>query len=187
MAITKRSVKGSALTFAEMDANWDEAAAPSGYTEGSSVATTSGTSIDVTGIPAGTTSILVYIEGLSNAANFSPGLTIGASSGFETSGYDTNLKFFSTAITSESSTVDFAVATSPQWNGSEVADGLFELTLIDSSAFTWFCKADIQRLTTVYYMSMGVKSLSAELDRFSLVTSYGTGAWDAGTLYYWYK
>ena len=32
MALTKRSVKGSALTFAEMDANWDEVSAAGGLT-----------------------------------------------------------------------------------------------------------------------------------------------------------
>ena len=61
---------------------------------GTAVASTSGTSIDFTGIPAGVRRITVMFQGVSSNSTGSPQVQLGTSGGYVTSGYLSAADFF---------------------------------------------------------------------------------------------
>jgi len=185
MAVTKRSVKGSALTFAEMDANWDEAGG--GLILGTPVATTSGSSITVISIPSGTKFISMTFNAVSLNGNNSPRIRIGDSGGIATSGYISRAQKFITPHNAlDNSTAGFDVLPNDDWSASETFNGVFNLTKSSGSSNTWVGWGIVNRATAFTYMWYGIKALSAELDRFSLTTNDGSDTFDAGELGYVY-
>jgi hypothetical protein len=170
----------SASTFWRGDASW--AAISAGFTLGTPVATTSGTSIDFTGIPAGVKQIIISFVGVSTNGTSNKLLQIGDSGGIETTGYTSNSHVFNGA------TIGFSTAASGYAIQSIVAsqqlNGSITLTLENSSAFTWagtglLCDTVAGDIT---FTTAGTKSLSAVLDRVRLTTSGGTDTFDAGQI-----
>jgi hypothetical protein len=170
----------SASTFWRGDGAW--AAISAGYTLGTPVATTSGTSIDFTGIPAGVKQIIISFVGVSTNGTSNKLLQIGDSGGIETTGYTSNSHVFNGA------TIGFSTAASGYAIQSIVAshqlNGSITLTLENSSAFTWagtglLCDTVAGDIT---FTTAGTKSLSAVLDRVRLTTSGGTDTFDAGQI-----
>ena len=138
-----------------------------GFTLGTEQAATSGTSVTFTGIPSGTTMIIVMLEAVSFTAGAGTDLdlTIGDSGGLETAGYVSTGASVLAGLTFVSSTASFVVDND---SDGDTWSGQFFLTLKDSSNFTWICshsfKGDIGGLN----IGAGDKSLSAELTQLSL-------------------
>ena len=141
-------------------------------------ATTSGTSIDFTGIPAGVKEIKVMLDGVSTNGSSRRQIVIGDAGGFETSGYvgeidngiDDTVDAFSSGFIFElgggASAVDF---------------GIITLVLANSSDNTWVMGAQIgdtgsQRTFT----SGGAKALSGVLTQVRISTENGSDTFDAG-------
>jgi len=157
-------------------ANGQAVVAPSsGLTLGTPVATTSGTAIDFTGIPAGVKQIVFSFEGVTNTASDNYWIQIGDSGGIETTGYNSYFTGVSTI-----SIVSITSAFGIRRNGSDV-DGSCYFSLIDASTNTWAFSALLQNPgVSNMLISSGEKSLSATLDRVRLTTSGGTGTFNGG-------
>ena len=141
------------------------------------VATTSGTSIDLTSIPSWVRRITVLFDGVSTSGISPVLLQLGDSGGIETSGYSssiggitgTNLCSYSTYSSG------FGLA------GDNTVNTRFGfLTLVNSGGNTWIASGtcDIGGLGSGF--SQGAKTLSATLDRVRLTTVNGTDTFDAG-------
>ena len=149
-----------------------------GITLGTEQASTSGTSIDFTGIPAGVRKIEVTLVGVSGSGTSNFLIQIGDSGGVETSGYlsqaatDGAVRATSTAGFIITSTITAATNTR----------GTIIFSLEDSTDFTWTSIGMTYESNGVMNMSAGSKSLSAELDRIRITTVNGSDTFDAGAI-----
>ena len=161
--------------------------AAAGLTLGTPVATTSGTTINVTSIPSGTKFISITFNAVSLNGNNSPRIRIGDSGGIETSSYvSLAQKLIASSNAGASSTAGFDVLPNDDWGAAETFNGVFNLVKESGSSNTWTGWGIVNRATAQTYMWYGIKALSAELDRFQLTTNDGSDTFDAGELGYVY-
>ncbi len=158
-----------------------------GITLGTPVATTSGTSVEITGIASGTKLIVIDFTGVSTNGTSALTVRIGDSGGIEPTGYDcavVNITTGGTVTNSTGITSGFQVSTTVV--ASETRKGMLILSLQNSSSNTWQASGDIRYSGsgTGVDMTSGNKSLSAELDRFSITTVGGANTFDAGEINY---
>jgi|GEM_PF-1594291 len=150
-------------------------------TLGTPVAATSGTYIDFTGIPAGTKRIKVLLYSVSTTGTSPFLVQLGDSGGIETTGY-VGLGTGGGGYTAN--TNGFLVMRSVA--AASAHQGVVELNLIQeiSTTFRWAESGQVGTTNGVIYIteSVGVKSLSAELDRVRLTTIGGTDTFDTGTV-----
>lgn len=149
-------------------------------TLGTEQATTSGTSKDFTGIPAGTRRILINLVGVSKNGTSELLFQLGDAGGFEATGYLGASSTISTTVATTNYTTGFGVRSS---NAAHVIHGTMTLSLEDDVNFTWgasgtFAASD----SAVTYTSAGSKSLSAELTQIRVTMVNGTDAFDAGAI-----
>jgi hypothetical protein len=149
--------------------------------------TTSGTSIDFTGIPSWVKRITVMLNGVSTSSTSPVIIQLGDSGGIETSGYvgATGLSQFGTSGSGVLS-VGFTTDGNATLSGSMVRYGSVVIANIASN--TWIaqgCVGDtnFERVGVVG----GSKSLSAALDRVRLTTVNGTDTFDAGSVNIMYE
>jgi hypothetical protein len=156
------------------------AAGGSGFTLGTEQASTSGTSITFTGIPAGTKVIYIMFNAVSTNGTSVLLLQIGDSGGPEASGYTGR----STLLNGGAQTANGAGFRLVEGgNASASFNGMAILTLEDSTQFTWMELGQVTDEAAIGQTSgCGTKSLSAELDRVVITTVNGTDAFDAGAI-----
>ena len=147
---------------------------------GTSIASTSGTSIDFTGIPSWAKRITIMFNGVSTNGSSFPFLQLGDSGGIETTGYaSTGTELSSTATSSLSSTAGFGLQIG--WLSSLSFTGAVTLTLQESNLWVMtgtLYRVGVANLTVI----VGNKSLSATLDRIRITTVNGTDTFDAGSI-----
>lgn len=143
-------------------------------------ATTSGTSIDFTGIPAGVRRITIMLVGVSTNGTSNPLIQLGDAGGVETSGYLGSGSTMTSVVSSSNFTTGFGILAA---SAAAVMHGTVELSLQDAANFTWVATGIIgasngaATLTTA-----GSKSLSAELTRVRVTTVGGVDTFDAGAI-----
>ena len=155
---------------------FEDASAGGGYTLGTLQATTSGTSFNFSGIPSGTTQIVVnfnQVGFVTAGANFQ--IQIGDAGGIENTGYES---MAGNSSGSSASTSAFLLTRSA--SNSFVHSGSITLTLIDAATFLWAACGMLTGGTTLSY-SAGAKALSAELTQLTMSTTNGS-AFDAGSI-----
>jgi hypothetical protein len=153
-------------------------------TSGTSVASTSGTSIDFTGIPSWVKRITVMFNGVSWNNTVGPLVQLGDSGGVETTGYSTIAGNSSTASTASAGASTAGFGFQAGWDATTLFSGSLILSLLDVSTNTWVGQGILyaDSSTTDYAVSAsGVKSLSATLDRVR-VTSTAAVTFDAGSI-----
>ena len=149
-------------------------------TSGTAQASTSGTSIDFTGIPAWVKRITVMLTGVSTNGTSVPLLRIGTSSGIEATGY----------LGSTSNIVNGSTPTSTNTTGLGLAQAIDagaiyygHIVITSFGSNLWVMSAVLSRsdvaLTTVASSS---KTLSGTLDRVRITTVNGTDTFDAGSI-----
>ena len=153
-------------------------------TQATSVASTSGTSIDFTGIPSWVKRITVMFSGVSTNGLSTPWLIqIGDSGGIETSGYLGSGIRNTGAINSTTSfplSVDNSAAV--------LLNGSITIVLINSSTNLWAASGVFGTSNAAEVISVaGSKPLSATLDRVRITTTNGTDTFDAGTINIMYE
>jgi hypothetical protein len=155
-------------------------AAAGGFTLGTEQASTSGTSITFTGIPAGTKVIYIMFNAVSTNGTSVLLLQIGDSGGPEASGYTGR----STLLNGGAQTANGAGFRLVEGgNASASFNGMAILTLEDSTQFTWMEVGQVTDEVAIGQTSgCGTKSLDAELDRVVITTVNGTDAFDAGAI-----
>src|SRR5678815_541505 len=147
---------------------------------GTAVATTSGTSVDVTGIPSWVTAIDISFVGVSTNGTGAFQIQIGDAGGIETSGYTSSAIALATgAVGGILTATDSFLATSSSV-AAETYRGICRLVLENASSNTWTFSAMLSTATTIHVGS-GAKALSAVLDRVRL-TNAGGNTFDAGAL-----
>jgi len=154
--------------------------AASGITLATKQASTSGTSIDFTSIPAGTKRITIMFAGVSTTGTSDVIVQLGDSGGVETTGYSGN-NVDSTQSGGVVNNTGF-ILNNLQGAG-DGADGAVTLTLMDADTFMWVMTSTMSddASTNVFWTS-GTKTLSAELDRVRITTVTGSQTFDGGAI-----
>jgi len=144
------------------------------------VATTSGTAIDFTSIPAGVKRVtLLFSEtSLSGADDFL--IQLGDSGGFETSGYISSVGH---VIHGQNGNVRSSTAGFIAGGGDSSTKliGTMTLSLIVAGSFKWISALNVTQTTAVTQCGGGQKSLSAELTQVR-IDSTGSNTFDAGSV-----
>tara|TARA_R110000822_G_scaffold90405_2_gene208973 strand:- start:230 stop:877 length:648 start_codon:yes stop_codon:yes gene_type:complete len=143
---------------------------------GTPAATTSGASIDFTGIPSGVKEVKVLLNGVSTNGTSLICVQIGDSGGIEASGYLSGAFRHDTAATATAGFISSATTLAANFY-----DAVFTLALQSSSSNTWvnesgmYCDGDT-------FTGSGAKDLSAELTQIRLTTVGGSNTFDAGSV-----
>lgn len=150
-------------------------------TSGTVVATTSGTSIDFTGIPSWAKRITISISALSTNGTSPPTVRLGTSGGIQATGYTCiNSVLVSSGVT-VSDTAGFLLGVNTtNWSAGVTASGQIVLTLINAATGLWSCSGAVAGSGAMYFVA-GSKTLSGTLDRVRLTTANGTDTFDAGS------
>lgn len=149
--------------------------------------TTSGTSIDFTGIPSWVRRVTVIINGISTNGSSQTIVQLGTSSGFVTTGYLSYLSYVQNAgaVNSTSVTQGFGY-----WNGGGTDLRYTNMILSNITGNTWVQSHSgaLWNGTAAHsIMGGGNIALSGTLDRIRLTTVNGTDAFDAGSVNIMYE
>jgi hypothetical protein len=148
----------------------------SGIGSGTPVATTSGTSIDFTGVPAGVRRITVMFNAVSTNGSSNYLIRIGAGS-YESSGYSSTIWTTSTSIQSTAGFIVFSPV-----GAANNAVGIVQLSLLGSNVWVESGALAFGNTNSTGWTSAGQHSgLSGSLDRIRLTTVSGD-TFDAGSI-----
>ena len=145
---------------------------------GTAVASTSGTSIDFTGIPSWVKRVTVMFDGVSTNGTSDIIIQLGDSGGIEITGYTSSCNHFGTSPAPSTSTAGFLVLEEAVAAG--LASGHCIITNISST--TWIQSSNMADTQPANAIAAGNKALSATLDRVRITTVNGTDTFDAGTI-----
>jgi len=166
----------SGSIFARLNGVSVDLAASAGFTLGTPQASTSGTAITFTGIPAGTKHILVSWDGISTDGTSALLVQIGDAGGIEPSNY-VSATFDASGTTGQTAGFSITRATA----AAALQRGALSLTLENAATFTWSAFGVSHDSTPTGHAHSGTKSLSAELTQVS-VTSAAGDTFDAGEI-----
>jgi hypothetical protein len=151
-----------------------------GITSGTAVASTSGTSIDFTGIPSWVKRVTVMFNGVSTSGTSPRQIQLGAGS-VTTTGYTSSGFGWTGGTNGQSSTTGILFdgevpAAATNYNGVMTINGF--------GGNTWVASALIAATTgsVQQFMATGAITLSGTLDRVRITTVNGTDTFDAGSI-----
>ena len=149
---------------------------------GTQQASTSGTAITFSSIPAGVRKIQIMFSSVSTSGTSNVMIQIGDAGGVEATTY---LGAATTITTATPATANFTTGfgvTATTVAGMSL-HGVATLTLMNAATFTWAGTSIMGHSNaTTISMGAGAKSLSAELDRVVITTVGGADTFDAGTI-----
>lgn len=152
-------------------------------TQGTAVASTSGTSIDFTGIPAWAKKITVMWQGVSTSGTSIKQIQLGTASGVETSSYVGGSAYGGSGAGSTGSvaTTGFQIASNV---AADTLHGSFIFSLMNASTNLWAMQGAVVNNTGTFFLynCCGTKALAATLNRVRITTVNGTDTFDAGTI-----
>lgn len=147
---------------------------------GTAQASTSGTSIDFTGIPGWVKRVTVMFNGVSTNGTSPPQIQLGTVDGIEITGYLGSSSFISTAVNTTNGTAGYLLGAA-NWASTVFAHGSIVISLQGSNA--WIATGFVGNgAAGTTYTTSGSKTLSGTLDRVRITTVNGTDAFDAGTV-----
>lgn len=171
--MTNKTLTSPVITGASMSSM-----ASSVITSGTAQASTSGTSIDFTGIPSWVKRITVMFNGVSLSSTSPYLIQIGAGS-ITTSGYASSSLFsLNSAMNTGGSTAGFIMYTDS--NAATLAGGFVQIVTIGSN--TWVASGSVSLSASEFSNCAGRVSLSGTLDRVRITTVNGTDTFDAGSI-----
>lgn len=148
---------------------------------GTEQASTSGTSIDFTGIPSGTKRIVINLIGVSLSGTDDLLIQLGDAGGFETSGY-----IGSSSIVSTGGASSLNFSSGFRWamgGATAVITGAITLNLEDASDFTWTASGVLGRSDTAAMSLLGgSKATSQELSQVRITSFLGANTFAAGVI-----
>jgi len=148
-------------------------------TQGTAVASTSGTSIDFTGIPAWAKKITVMLNGVSTSGTSPIQIQIGAGS-VTTTGYVGSCNVSTTNTNYVSGFVAQANLAAPT-----VSYGIIILTNISGNS--WLESGVVSAASNANTTGAGGLTLGGTLDRVRITTTNGTDTFDAGSINIMYE
>jgi hypothetical protein len=147
-------------------------------------ATTSGTSIDFTGIPSWVKRITVMLAGVSTNGSTEVQIQIGDSGGVETTDYSSRVSYVTPSEHSAAIfTVGFVLTLGQTSAG--VISGIAQICNISGNI--WVCQFTGSYGSTATAAAAGRKTLSDTLDRVRLTTVNGTATFNAGSVNIMYE
>jgi len=169
---------GATYVYRTTGASWYPTATVPGtgsqLVQGTAVASTSGTSIDITGIPNWVKRVTVMLNGVSTNGTSNYLIQIGSGS-VTTTGYTATSQQGGTSATS---TAGFIVT-----QGIAAARFNYGLTTISAlGSFTYIASGTLADYTAACAVSGGGVTLSGALDRVRITTVNGTDTFDAGSI-----
>ena len=153
---------------------------------GTAQATTSGTSIDFTGIPSWVKRVTVMFNGVSTSGTSPVIVQLGTGSGPETTGYAATATrvgggaSVSTAFTTGFATDDFVLAANAR-------NGIATISLLQLSSNAWVFSSTIADPTPLNGVGAGYKALAGALTQVRITTVGGTDTFDAGSVNIMYE
>jgi len=147
---------------------------------GTSQASTSGTSIDFTGIPSWVKRITVMFNGVSTNGTSNKQIQLGDSGGFETTGY-----LGASVQLTDAASVNAATITTGFGIRSPLAAGTINgaVVITDLTINTWVAQGALTDSSRgAGYLVGGAKALSDVLTQVRITTVNGTDAFDAGSI-----
>ena len=153
----------------------------SNIVSGTAQNSTSGTSIDFTGIPSWVKRITVMFSQVSTNGTSIPQIQLGDSGGFETTGYLSGGAFITTAagVAATTATSGFIIYSN---SAGASLSGSIVLSLLGSN--TWVAQGIILQATSTANIAQnaGTKTLSDTLTQVRITTVNGTDTFDAGSI-----
>lgn len=170
MAVT---ISGSTPTFS------------SGYqggtiTQGTAVASTSGTSISFTGIPSWAKRITVLFNAVSTTGGNDIIIQLGTSGGTTTTGYTNNRVYIYSTSASAVTTVTNCIGYFATNNSSDTKSG--QLVISNLSGNTWVAFGTYVSANSIGGPSAGSVTLGGTLDRIVISTNGSADTFDAGSI-----
>ena len=147
-------------------------------TSGTAQASTSGTSIDFTGIPSGVKRITVMFSGVSTNGSSNLQIQIGDAGGIETTGYLGSSSQLAGATNSANYTTGFGVFLA---NSANIVHGTVCAANISGNVWAISGVIGLSNAATTVTVT-GSKTLSDTLDRLRITTVNGTDTFDAGSI-----
>lgn len=147
---------------------------------GTAVASTSGTSIDFTGLPSGIKRITVMLNGASLSSSSYVLFQLGTSGGIETSGYSGYSGYLQGGGGALANTNGFNLYGIGSAASATIV-GALTLTLFGSN--TWMATGMFTNTASfINAYPNGAKTLAGALDRVRVTTNSGTDTFDAGSI-----
>jgi hypothetical protein len=147
-----------------------------GIQAGTAVASTSGTSIDFTGIPSWVKRITVMLNGVSTSGTSLLQVQLGDSGGIETTGY-TSGGWINNTTTNTSTTGFLANASTAAAN---IQYGIMTIALVSGNVWIASCSSGFSGGGGS--VTGGTKTLSDTLTQVRITTVNGTDTFDAGSI-----
>jgi hypothetical protein len=148
-------------------------------TSGTVQASTSGTSIDFTGIPSWVKRITVMFNGVSTSGTSFLQVQLGDSGGIETTGYNSLMSYITNATpVTSNGTAGFLVSTVAI--ATQSSSGMYVFTTLGSNI--WVGAGNINDTTARGGFGSGTKTLSDTLTQLRITTVNGTDTFDAGSI-----
>jgi hypothetical protein len=150
-------------------------------TLGTAVASTSGTTIDFTGIPSWAKRVTVMLNAVSTNGTSLPLIQLGTSSGVTTSGYT------SFADNSYGAGVSQTTGFGIERIGAAATSRIGIAVIANISGNNWVFSYNGVQVGTAIASGAGAVSLAAVLDRIRITTVNGTDTFDAGSINIMYE
>jgi hypothetical protein len=175
---------GSAYQFLRNGATAGTTEFAGSITSGTAVASTSGTSIDFTGIPSYVKRVTVMFSGVSTNGSSAFQVQLGTSSGIETTGYNAVAGVVTGAYVGAAGAASATTGFVLEYNSQSAAflmSGHLLLTTISSN--TWVGSGIIGNSSAGHvFLFSGNKATASTLDRIRITTVNGTDTFDAGSI-----
>jgi hypothetical protein len=168
------------ISLPDADGTMVVAGANSAIVSGTAVASTSGTSIDFTGIPSWVKRVTVMFNGISTNGTSNYLVQLGDSGGIENTGYvgcGARFNAGGNGFVNYTSGIGFATDSAAKINS-----GALIISLLNLSTNTWTAIGNLGTANADIYATSSSKSLSATLDRVRITTVNGTDTFDAGSV-----
>lgn len=144
---------------------------------GTAVASTSGTSIDFTGIPSWVKRITLMFQGVSISGSSNIMVKLGTSGGIVSTGYLSAGSVIGATVTTLSSTAGFVTYTS---GDSDTVSG--QMSIMNITGNAWVSSHTAKSSSTTTQVGGGDVTLSGTLDRIRITTTGGANTFDAGSI-----
>lgn len=143
---------------------------------------TSGTSVDFTGIPSWVKRITLMLSSVSTSGTSNYLVQLGDSGGVEITGYTSASSTINTTAASTSSTAGYIIRISAGDGAATVMTGSIVLTLITTNTWVAHGVLSAGTATPSTFTLSGVKTLSDTLTTVRVTTVNGTDTFDAGSI-----
>jgi hypothetical protein len=147
--------------------------------------TTSGTSIDFTGIPSWVKRITVMLNGVSTNGTSDILIQIGTTVGIESTAYGSSMTYIVNA-TAATTNVSSGFLAGTFGNSGAQYNGISTICSMGSNGWVMACNLN-DNASTRMFLGSGAKTLSGTLDRIRLTTVNGTDTFDAGSVNIMYE